>query len=271
MKAASLALVLALFGAPAAQADLPDDPLRSPMWRDLAAKYFAGAPVVFDTSVKVVVPNITENQAQVPVTADARALTGVTQMIVFADLNPIQKILTLIPSNSAPYISFRMKVEQATPVRAAALTSDGTWHVGGVYLEAAGGGCTANALARTEENWSDKLGQTQGKAWREADGMTRVRLRTRHPMDTGLAKDNTPAYYIEQMDVRGSSGEPLAVLQTFEPLSEDPTMTLLLKLPAGDTSVEIEGRDNNGGTYKSSLPAPGRQSFLSAPHAAAAL
>lgn len=254
-----LIIALVLTGG-AALAAPPADPLLSPMWSDLAKRYFGEAAVIFDERVKIVVPSIVENQAQVPVTADARAVPGVVQMIIFADLNPIQHVLSLFPINAAPYVSFRMKVEQGTPVRAAALTADGVWHVGGVYLEAAGGGCSAPAMARKDADWSTTVGQAQGRLWREADGLTRARLRVRHPMDTGLAKDNTPAYFIEKLEMRGAAGEPLARLEMFEPVAEDPTMTLLLRLPASDASLEVEGRDNNGAVYRSSLPAPWRQS-----------
>lgn len=253
---------LAILIAGPACAEIPDDPLHSAMWTTLAAKYFGDATVVFDNNVKIVVPSITENQAQVPVTADARGVPGVVKMIVFADLNPIQLALTLTPAKAAAYVSFRMKIEQATPLRAAAQTADGVWHVGGVYLDASGGGCSASAMARSDADWSETRGQTQAKLWREVDGMTRARFRVRHPMDTGLAKDNTPPYFIEHMDMRGASGEPLATLEMFEPVSEDPTLTLLLRMPASDATLELEGRDNNGGTYRSSIPAPGRQSAL---------
>jgi sulfur-oxidizing protein SoxY len=240
----------------------PDDPLKSPMWPDMVRLLMPDAPVVFDDRVKVTVPSVVENQAQVPVTADARALSGVVKLIVFADLNPLQHVLTLTPTKAAPYISFRMKVEQGTPVRAAALTDDGTWHVGGVFLEAAGGGCSAPAMARKDADWSDFVGQTQGRLWRQADGTARARLRVRHPMDTGLAKDNTPAYFIEKLNMRASSGAPLATLEIFEPVSEDPTVTLMLRLPIEDSTLDIEGRDNNGQTYRSKLPAGGRESRL---------
>lgn len=240
----------------------PEDPLKSAIWADLAKRFFGEAAVIFDDAVKVTVPSIVENQAQVPVTADARAVKDVQKLIVFADLNPIQHVLTLTPAKSAPYVSFRMKVEQATPVRAAALTGDGVWHVGGVFLQASGGGCSAPAMGRKELSWSDTLGQSQGRLWREPDGLVRARFRVRHPMDTGLAKDNTPAYFIERAIMKSPSGEPLATLEMFEPVSEDPTLTLLLRLPAADAALEIEGRDNNGVEYRSSIPAPWRQSGL---------
>lgn len=246
-----------------AHAAPPQDPLASPMWNDMVERLLDGGEVVFDDKVKVVVPSLVENQAQVPVTADARGLAGVVKLVVFADLNPIQHVLTLKPGRAAPYVSFRMKVEQGTPVRAAALTADGVWHVGGVYLDAAGGGCSAPAAGREKPNWSLTLGETHGRMWQEADGWSRARFRIRHPMDTGLTRDGTPAYYIERVALSSGSGAHLATLEMFEPVSEDPTLTLLVRLPERDTALDIEGRDTNGVQYKSRIPASWRQSELS--------
>jgi len=260
IKLIALALVMAVV--PMGGAVAGGDPLGSPVWTDLAAKSFAGAPFVFDERVKVVVPGIVENQAQVPVTADARGLAGVTKLMIITDLNPIQHVLTLNVIKAEPYISLRIKVEQGTPVRAAALTADGVWHVGGVYLDAMGGGCSAPAMARKDADWTTTVGQTQGRVWREADGNARLRLRVRHPMDTGLAKDGTPAFFIERFDLRSASGEALATLELFEPVSEDPTLTMLVRLPAGDASINVDGRDNNGGIFRSLVPAPWKSSAL---------
>lgn len=251
--ALAIALGLRMVGAKAHASDA-EDPLQSPIWASIKSKYFADNPVVFDDRVVVRVPSIVENQAQVPVTADARALPGVTRIVVVADLNPIQQVLTLSPQKSEPYVAFRMKVEQGTPVRAAAQTQDGVWHVGGTYLTAAGGGCTAPALARGQDNWSVTLGETHGKVWRHADGSSRLRLRVRHPTDTGLDRKN-PAYFIEKLDVRSGGGDPLATLEMFEPVSEDPTFTLMPQLKPADASIETEARDNNGAVYRSTLPA----------------
>lgn len=256
------ALCLATAGAVSAgvalAAEPVKDPLESPVWASVQSKYFGDAPVVFDDRVKVSVPSIVENQAQVPVTADARGLPGVKKLVVVADLNPIQHVLTLSPEKAAAYVSFRMKVEQGTPVRAAAQTEDGVWHIGGMYLTAAGGGCSAPALARGDADWTNTVGETHGKVFRQADGSARVRLRVRHPMDTGLARNNDPAYFIEELQMRSTTGGPLATLEMFEPVSEDPTITLMLRLPLADTHVDVEGRDNNGGVYRSSMPAGGQ-------------
>ncbi len=256
-------LALSQVVAIASRAGSPADPLSSVVWNDMVAKFFPGQRLAFDDRVKVVLPTIVENQAQVPVTADARALGPVEKLIVFADLNPIQHVLTLKPTNAEAYVSFRMKVEQATPVRAAALTADGVWHVGGAFLDAAGGGCSAPAVARKDADWSQTVGMAQGRLWRDAGGAARVRLRVRHPMDTGLAKDNTPAYFIEKLEMKAGGGKVLAGLELFEPVSEDPTLTLLLRMAPAETALDVEGRDNNGMTYRSSIPAPWKQSALS--------
>ncbi|MGL4397821.1 MAG: quinoprotein dehydrogenase-associated SoxYZ-like carrier [Hyphomicrobium sp.] len=253
------------FAAEADASTAAADPLGSPVWADIVKKHFAGSAITFDPRVKVIAPTVIENQAQVPITADARGVPNVVKLIVVADLNPIQHVLTLTPaaSKAEAFVAFRMKLEQASPVRAAALTSDGVWHVGGVFVEAAGGGCSSPAMARGDASWWDTLGQAQGRIWRQANGTARLRMRVRHPMDTGLAKDNTPAFFIEKFDIKSDAGDSLATLEMFEPMGEDPTVTMEVKLPPADASLAIEGRDNNGGIYRSVVPAPWNESALS--------
>lgn len=262
MLALAAAVVLGAMTAAHARATPADDPLGSVMWTEMKAQFFGDQPFVFDGRVKVSVPGIVENQAQVPVTADARALPDVKKLVVFADLNPIQHVLTLGVVKASPFIAFRMKVEQGTPVRAAALTGDGVWHVGGVFLDAAGGGCSAPAMARKDVDWSETVGHAQGRLYREIDGNVRVRFRLRHPMDTGLARDNTPAFFIERLDMRSDAGEQLATLEIREPMSEDTTLTMLVRLPSGDKGLTILGRDNHGEEYRSVIPASWQQSSV---------
>jgi len=253
---AVLAMSMALAAVPCcARAAEAGDPMNSPVWGDLAKKVFAGAPYVYDERVKVIVPSVVEDQAAVPITADARGIGTVTKLAVIADLNPIQHVLTLSPDKAEPYVSVRLKVEQGTPVRAAALTSDGVWHVGSTYLDAMGGGCTAPAMARKDADWTTTVGQTQGRIWRESEGTARLRLRMRHPMDTGLAKDGTPAFFIERVDVKDPDGGKLATVEMYEPVSEDPTMTLLITLAPSATAVTVDGRDTAGEIFRANIPA----------------
>jgi sulfur-oxidizing protein SoxY len=47
-----------------------------------------------------------------------------------------------------------------------------------------------------------------------------------------------------------------------EPVSEDPTLTVLVRLPLQDPGLTIFGRDNQGETYRSVIPASWRQSAI---------
>ena len=102
-------------------------------------------------------------------------------------------------------IGFRIKVQQSTPVRAAALTADGIWHLGGHLLEAAGGGCALPSVGSGDDDWSSRLGEVSGRLWNRQDG-SRLRFRTMHPMDTGLVP-GIPAFYIETWRCLVSPGQ----------------------------------------------------------------
>lgn len=251
-----LLFVASLVASPAFAADLPSDPLRSVMWGDMVARFLPGG-VVFDDRVKVMVPKSAEDQFFVPVTVDAQALGDVLEIVVLADLNPIPKVLSFKPVNAAPFIGMRIKVEQSTPVRAAVRTSDGIWHVGGSIIDAAGGGCSAPAQQYKNANWAETLGQTRAVVRREDAEITRISLRIRHPMDTGLA-NGIPAFYLSKLAVT-ADGRPIGAIESYEPVSENPTFTLKAKVAASQTSLSFNGRDNEGNTYRFDLSVPAAQ------------
>jgi sulfur-oxidizing protein SoxY len=253
MRLVRVMIALAVFSAPAL-ANQPADPLKSGLWDDLAERYLNG-PVVFDNRVKVMVPASAENQFQVPATIDASELGEVEEIVVITDYNPIQHALTFRPGTAKPYIGVRLKVEQTTPVRAAARTADGVWHVGGAIVEAAGGGCTAPAAQYANASWAATLGNTRAQAMREADGEVRMTVRMQHPMDTGLAP-GIPVFHLNRLDAVSDSGEAIASLDIFEPVSENPTFTLQTPLAAAAASVAFSGRDTEGNRYAFSVDVP---------------
>lgn len=257
MKSLRILLISAALASagPGLAGDLPADPFRSGMWESVAERYFPGEKVVFDQRVKVMAPANAENQFVVPVTVDASALQAVEEIVVVADLNPIQHALTFRPHAAEPFIGLRIKVEQTTPVRAGVRTADGVWHIGAVVVEAAGGGCSAPAAAHSNANWMATLGETRAMAGRDADGFTRLRFRMRHPMDTGLA-DGIPAFYLSRLEVASSQGTEVATIDSFEPVSENPTFTLKAQLDPDDQGFAVNGRDTEGNVYAFSLPAP---------------
>lgn len=229
------------------------DPLDSPMWNDMAKRYLADKSYVFDDRVQVMIPHVTEDQTQVPIGVDARALGKADEILMIVDLHPFPRVIRFEPRGAASFIAYRQKIEQGTPVRAAVRQGD-QWYVGGRYLDAAGGGCSVPPAVVKKIDW-DHIGQTRARIWREADGSLRLRVRLLHPMDNGMIA-NIPAFFIETLDVKSAVGEPLANLELSEAVSENPTLTLVIDAPKEGEVLKITGRDNNGGLFKSAVPIP---------------
>ncbi len=228
----------------------PADPLKSPAWSTVYGRYFKDQKVVFDERVKVVAPASAENPLDVPVQVSADGIDGVEEILVIADLNPIQRIIGYQPLQALPSLAFRFKVEQSTPIRAAARTRDGVWHVGGVWLSAAGGGCTTPSYGSGDPVWQTRLNEVSGRLWPDADGKTqRLRLRLIHPMDTGLA-NGIPAFYIDRIVLSDASGAVLAKVQGYEPISENPVLSFDLK---GSGAVRVSGGDIQGNKFSAEI------------------
>jgi sulfur-oxidizing protein SoxY len=220
------------------------DPLDSMQWESLHEKLLGGEPIVFDPGVRVVAPGSAEDSLNVPVLVDASAVSGIERILVFADYNPIPMIVDFRPVNAEARIGLRFKIQQASPVRAAVLAGDGTWHVGGLWVDAAGGGCTLPSVGSSDDDWAARLGEVSGRLWPRSDGQ-RLRFSVAHPMDTGLAP-GIAAFYIEDIEITDGSGRVLAQIKPFEPMAENPIFSL--DVPASD-SIQIRGRDNNGNRF----------------------
>ena len=244
-------------------ADFEGDPFKSHQWVELKKEFLGPkAKVQFDDRVKVQGPAFAEDPMNVPVTVSAE-LPQVQRILVLVDRNPIRKVLELQPLAARPAVSFRFKLEQASPVRALAQTADGVWHVGGTWVDSAGGGCTVPGGTRADGSWTQTLGQVSGRmfggaapamsvapglgpppAATAAEGAARLRLRIMHPMDTGLV-NGIPAFYISRLSVRDGQQRELLRIHTFEPVSENPVFSFdFAERPVGP--LRIEGRDNNG-------------------------
>ena len=227
------------------------DPFGSFQWPDLRREFLGSAPVRFDPRVKVSGPAFAEDPMNVPISVAADGIAGIEMILVFVDRNPIRKVLEYFPQAAAlPRVSFRFKLQQASPVRAAVKTRDGVWHVGGTLVDSAGGGCTVAGETRKDGSWSRTLGEVSGRVFPRSmapgseDAATRVRLRVMHPMDTGLA-GGIPAFYINRLSLRDEAGRELLRIQGYEPLSENPIFSFdFADTPAG--RLQLVGTDNNG-------------------------
>ena len=236
-----LLVPLVLLSAPALAA-MGDDPLQSPQWTDIRERYLGGGKVVFDSRVVVSGPKIAEDSMNVPVGVRI-GLDDVRRVLVVADLNPIDKVLEFASNGAMPSLHFRMKLQQGSPIRAMAQTADGVWHVGGIWIDASGGGCTAPSVGRGNANWTETLGQVQSRVW-QGETQSRVKVSIMHPMDTGLAP-GIPAFYIERLSLRDASGKEWMTLDTFEPVSENPVFSFDFS-GAPPIGLTLVGRDNNG-------------------------
>lgn len=244
-------LALALLLMPLMGNAAEPDPLNSVMWDYHRERMLGDAPVRFDDRVKVSAPPFAEDSRQVPIQVDASALDGdIVRILAWADLNPIPRIFDFHPSSSRvqPVLALRIRVEQATPVRAAVLTRDGVWHVGSTRVEAAGGGCTAPSVVRAQAGWEDRLGEVLGGRFPRGE-FDRLRLEISHPMDNGLV-DGIPEFYLEQAELRDSEGGLLARMELFSAISENPNLCFEVR---GDTDTRVWLRDNNGNEFDAAL------------------
>lgn len=222
------------------------DPLGSLQWPDLRCEFFGSAPVRFDERVQVLGPGLAEDAMQVPVSVSVQGLTGVEEILVIVDRNPIRKVLVYFPLQALPQLAFRFKLEQASPVRAAARTRDGVWHVGSTWVDSAGGGCTVSGATRQDGSWAQTLGRVSARLFPRGElaSGTRLRLRLMHPMDTGLA-GGIPAFYLNRLSLRDGQGRELLRLHSFEPVSENPVFSFDFERPPPGP-LQLLGSDNNG-------------------------
>lgn len=225
------------------------DPLGSMQWPALRQEYLGNSPMRFSSQVVLKGPNFAEDAMNVPLLLDARALSqtggGIERVLVVADRNPVREVLSFEPFMALPMLAFRIRMEQASPVRAMVKTRDGQWHVGGTWVQAAGGGCTVSGATRTDGSWSRTLNQVQARFFTNViENSQRLRVRIMHPMDTGLVA-GIPAFFIENLQLVDSSKRVWWRLALHEPVSENPLLTFELPTrPAG--GLRLLGRDNNG-------------------------
>ena len=248
MSARILLLLFAFHASTAVAAEA--DPLQSVMWEYHHKGLLNSEPYVFDERVQVHVPPFAEDSRQVPVHIDARALGDeVVRIEAWADLNPIPRIFTFIPGDQVvPLVAIRIRVQQATPIRAAVLTRDGVWHIGSARVDAAGGGCTAPSVVRAQAGWEDRLGEVVGARFPRGE-FSRLRLQVSHPMDNGLV-GGIPEFFLNQAELRDADGKVMAELELYPAVAENPNLSLEVK---GGQETRLWLRDNNGNEFEAAF------------------
>ncbi len=231
------------------------DPFASPVWPELQRSLAGNEPLRFDHQrVQVLAPAFAEDPMQVPVSIHVDpSLGAVDRIVVLVDRNPIRRVLDFEPLQALPRLGLRFKLEQASPVRALVRLANGSWVVGGAWVDASGGGCTVAGNTRRDGSWSRTLGATSARLFsRGADPGARLRVQVMHPMDTGLVA-GIPAFHVTRLALRDGSGREWARLQTWEPVSENPMFSFDFgaHLPTG---LQLVGQDNNGNRIAWRLP-----------------
>ena len=229
----------------------PVDPVPSVMWAYYHQRFLDNAPFVFDERVKLLAPPFAEDARQVPLEIDARAFAGdVVKILAWAELNPLPQIVDFQPVERVlPWLSIRIRIEQATALRAAVLTKDGIWHVGSTLIDAAGGGCTAPSVVRTQPGWEDHLGEVLGGRYPRA-AFSRLKLQVAHPMDNGMVS-GIPEFFINQAELHGVNNQLLARLELFPAVSENPNLAFDVE-GAGPTRLTL--RDTSGSQFEAAIP-----------------
>lgn len=228
------------------------DPAGSPLWPTIRQEFLGAAPTVFDNRVRITGPAFAEDAMQVPIAFDASALGKVDRIIVMVDRNPIRKVLEFEPLTARPALSFRFKLQEASPVRVAARTQDGVWHIGTLRVDATGGGCTLPGATRQNATWSITLNRVESRVFPGFGGAgARIRLRVMHPMDTGLVA-GIPAFHIERLDLLDSRHQPMLRLALYEPVAENPIFSFDLDGPV-ERGISVAGVDNNGNRIRAQV------------------
>lgn len=224
-------------------ASVGGEPFDSGMW-PAHRQEFLGADAVWrnDPAVVVLAPRAAEDSSHVPFLIDATAVPGpVTRIVISIDYSPFPRAMVFRPGRALPLLGFGVKYEVGGALRASALTGD-EWLVGAAYVNALGGGCSAPAAAHARPDWQQGFGELRARLWPDSG---RLRLRLRHPQDTGLA-DGIPAHHLTELALLDPDGIEIAALELHEPLEENPALTFQLPPELARGPVTIRARDNLG-------------------------
>ena len=234
------------------------DPLSSLAWEDLRAEYLGDAPVVYDYMVRLIMPKTVDDAFSVPLVIKISDLIDpVVEVVVIAENNPIQAAVRIFPHRPMRAVGMNIRLEQSTPVRAAALDSNGVWHVASVRVKVNNpGGCSAPAAVVAGGD-AHPVGEIAMKRFKRADRQSRLKIGITHPMDTGFAPDAdgeiVPAYYVDAMTIADEAG-PIAELVTWAALASNPSF--FFDLPDSQQSVRVTASDTKGLAFEGLDPAP---------------
>lgn len=253
---ALLCLAQAAFFADAVLADIPEDPLGSPLWEYNIERYLGqDADVVIDNYVGLSVPDFAEDSTQVPLAVNLKEFPHkVRKVVTWVDMNPVPHLFTAESGDiGLKLISMNFRVQQASSVRAAVLDEEGVWHIDSGFVDAAGGGCTAPREILSNGDWENEFGTLRTGLF-SSDGRTRIKTNLNHPMDSGMV-GNVPAFFVRDVQVR-QAGSDSAILTMILAQSAAENPMFVFEFEGGMDDLSIWMKDNNGYQFEGPIGRP---------------
>ena len=207
-----------------------------------------------DDVVALEVPERAENAAIVPITIHAQVPQSAERSIrtiwLLVDKNPgpLAGTFHFTPQNGRADLDLRIRINEYTPVRAIAETSDGRLTMSRRYVKASGG-CSAPAsgdldaaLARMGQMKIRTSGLTPGEP-------SSVHLLVSHPNLNGLQMDQltglyTPAKFVKEVRV-SFEGDEIFAAETSFAISENPSFEFRF-VPQHEGELTAEVVDTDG-------------------------
>ena len=226
-----------------AQNTYANNPVESPTFDDILKRIIQDDKYIFDDkNINIKVPLFADNPVQVPIFVDAKAIKNAKRLILFADLNPIEKIIDMDLVNLLPIVSLNIKVAQETPIRALILDDKGLWHIGSNNIKSFGGGCSVSSVASTDTNFDKLLGKAKGNVFKTPDSI-RLKASIFHPMETGLVFGNSE-FYINKITIKADD-KVLANIDAYSSISENPRFIFETTLESQNYKIEFFDIDGN--------------------------
>ena len=226
-----------------AQNTYANNPVESPTFDDILKRIIQDDKYIFDDkNINIKVPLFADNPVQVPIFVDAKAIKNAKRLILFADLNPIEKIIDMDLVNLLPIVSLNIKVAQETPIRALVLDEKGVWHIGSNNIKSFGGGCSVSSVASTDTNFDKLLGKAKGNVFKTLDSI-RLKASIFHPMETGLVFGNSE-FYINKITIKADD-KVLANIDAYSSISENPRFIFETLVESKDYKIEFFDIDGN--------------------------
>ena len=219
------------------------NPVESPTFDDIIKNIIQNDKYIFDDkNINIQVPLFADNPVQVPIFVDAKAIKNAKRLIIFADLNPIDKVIDMDLVNLLPIVSLNMKVAQETPIRALVLDDKGLWHVGSNNIKSFGGGCSVSSVASSDTNFDKLLGKVKGNIFKTPDSI-RLKASIFHPMETGLVFGNSE-FYINKITIKADD-KILAKIDAYSSISENPRFIFETLVESKNYKIEFSDIDGN--------------------------